>query len=229
MSHQRCHRLTMVIRLAVSESSYRVISLSAQAVESEGKNRMDIMLPGMQPDLIAAVVSAAGARGVPIIMLVLSGGCLDLSEYESDPRVGAILWAGYPGQVRNRERKRRTHASIYLLSVRRCPFLSTHGFALFGRRTQVTAMTRLLSQAGGQAIAEALFGAFSPTGRTTQTWYKSDFLSQARGSASVHSFELWASLCVTICDLAGWSISPACARCNPPHLGAGLPCVGGGD
>ena len=34
----------------------------------------------------------------PVIMFVVSGGALDLAEYQNDPRVGAIIWAGYLGQ-----------------------------------------------------------------------------------------------------------------------------------
>jgi len=33
-----------------------------------------------------------------VILFVVSGGALDLSEYQNDPRVGAIIWAGYLGQ-----------------------------------------------------------------------------------------------------------------------------------
>jgi len=34
----------------------------------------------------------------PVILFVMSGGALDLSAYKNDPRVGAIVWAGYIGQ-----------------------------------------------------------------------------------------------------------------------------------
>lgn len=88
--------------------------------------------PHPQAELISEVLDAV-APGTPVALLLLSGGCVDVSAFQADPRVGAILWAGYPGQ------------------------------------------------AGGDAVADALYGEFSPAGRTTQTWYPAEFVDQARG------------------------------------------------
>ncbi|WVZ83981.1 hypothetical protein U9M48_031067 [Paspalum notatum var. saurae] len=68
----------------------------SQRQESEGKDRTSLLLPGMQQRLVAAV---AGAAKRPVILVLLSGGPVDVSFAQSDPKVGAILWAGYPGQA----------------------------------------------------------------------------------------------------------------------------------
>ncbi|THU57496.1 hypothetical protein C4D60_Mb03t04150 [Musa balbisiana] len=67
-----------------------------QAQEQEGLDRTDLVLPGMQQTLISKVAEAAKK---PIILVLLSGGPLDITFAKNDPRIGAILWAGYPGEA----------------------------------------------------------------------------------------------------------------------------------
>ncbi|THU57501.1 hypothetical protein C4D60_Mb03t04200 [Musa balbisiana] len=67
-----------------------------QDQEREGLDRTDLVLPGMQQTLISKVVEAAKK---PIILVLLSGGPLDITFAKNDPRIGAILWAGYPGEA----------------------------------------------------------------------------------------------------------------------------------
>ena len=67
-----------------------------QTQEKEGLDRTAIDLPGQQAALLDAVASAA--NGAPLVLVVISGGPVDLTAAKSDPRVGAILVAGYPGQ-----------------------------------------------------------------------------------------------------------------------------------
>ena len=99
------------------------------SVEREGQDRYNISLPGMQPQLIESVLSAAPPTAT-VVLVLLSGGCVDISAQLADTRIGAVLWAGYPGQ------------------------------------------------AGGTAIADALFGKRSPSGRLTQTWYKAAYVDE---------------------------------------------------
>ena len=66
-----------------------------QSVEAEGKDRYSIELPGQQLALISALTKAAHA---PIVVTIISGGQVDLSALKSDDRIGALLWAPYPGQ-----------------------------------------------------------------------------------------------------------------------------------
>lgn len=65
-----------------------------QAQERESHDREDLRLPGQQQRLITAV--ARGAKK-PVILVLLSGGPIDISFAKHDPRIGSILWAGYPG------------------------------------------------------------------------------------------------------------------------------------
>ncbi|THU57500.1 hypothetical protein C4D60_Mb03t04190 [Musa balbisiana] len=67
-----------------------------QDQEQEGLDRTDLVLPGMQQTLISKVAEAAKK---PIILVLLSGGPLDITFAKNDPRIGAILWAGYPGEA----------------------------------------------------------------------------------------------------------------------------------
>ncbi|CAL9110828.1 unnamed protein product [Musa textilis] len=67
-----------------------------QDQEREALDRTDLVLPGMQQTLISKVAEAAKK---PIILVLLSGGPLDITFAKNDPRIGAILWAGYPGEA----------------------------------------------------------------------------------------------------------------------------------
>ncbi|GKV44047.1 hypothetical protein SLEP1_g51276 [Rubroshorea leprosula] len=63
--------------------------------EREELDRIDLVLPGMQQELINKVAKAAKK---PVILVILSGGPVDISFAKNDPSIGSILWAGYPGQ-----------------------------------------------------------------------------------------------------------------------------------
>lgn len=67
-----------------------------QSLEAETRDRASLLLPGRQQDLISKV--AAASRG-PTILVLMSGGPLDITFAKKDPRVAGILWAGYPGQA----------------------------------------------------------------------------------------------------------------------------------
>mmetsp|Transcript_39786 Transcript_39786/g.131687 ORF Transcript_39786/g.131687 Transcript_39786/m.131687 type:complete len:679 (+) Transcript_39786:694-2730(+) len=99
--------------------------------ETEGHDRTSLLLPGGQDYLVAATSTVAAEEGLPVVVVVLGGGPLDLSAAKASPHVGAIIYAGYPGQ------------------------------------------------AGGAAIADAIFGHTNPAGRLTMTWYPEDFVRQA--------------------------------------------------
>jgi beta-D-xylosidase 4 len=83
---------------AASEADAVVLFVGlSQAQESEGRDRESLLLPGMQQELISTVVDAVSGR--PIVVVILSGGPVDVSFMKEDDRVGSILWAGYPGQA----------------------------------------------------------------------------------------------------------------------------------
>jgi len=71
-----------------------------QDIESEGRDRVTISLPGVQDQLVTRVAECA--KGKPVVVVVIAGGAVDLSKIKSNPNVSAILWAGYPGQAGGR-------------------------------------------------------------------------------------------------------------------------------
>lgn len=64
-------------------------------IQAEVHDRWNIILPGIQPQLISNLTAVSKK---PIILVIVSGGQVDLTAYKNDPKVGAIMWAGYPGQ-----------------------------------------------------------------------------------------------------------------------------------
>ncbi|KAI4998014.1 hypothetical protein ZWY2020_053356 [Hordeum vulgare] len=68
----------------------------SQQQESEGRDRTSLLLPGQQQSLITAVADAAKR---PVILVLLTGGPVDVTFAKNNPKIGAILWAGYPGQA----------------------------------------------------------------------------------------------------------------------------------
>lgn len=83
---------------ALASSSDAVILFMglSQEQESEGKDRTTLLLPGNQQSLITAVANAAKR---PVILVLLTGGPVDITFAQANPKIGAILWAGYPGQA----------------------------------------------------------------------------------------------------------------------------------
>ncbi|XP_062221981.1 probable beta-D-xylosidase 7 [Phragmites australis] len=67
-----------------------------QDQEREEVDRLDLTLPGMQQSLIDSVANAAKK---PVILVLLCGGPVDVSFAKTNPKIGAILWAGYPGEA----------------------------------------------------------------------------------------------------------------------------------
>ncbi|XP_051127739.1 beta-D-xylosidase 1 [Andrographis paniculata] len=67
-----------------------------QAVEREALDRASLLLPGRQQELVSRVARAS--KG-PVVLILMSGGPIDVSFAKNDPKIAAILWAGYPGQA----------------------------------------------------------------------------------------------------------------------------------
>ncbi|XP_019059533.1 PREDICTED: beta-D-xylosidase 1-like [Tarenaya hassleriana] len=66
------------------------------SIEAESLDRTILLLPGHQQELVSRVARAS--RG-PTILVLMSGGPIDVSFAQYDPFVKAIVWAGYPGQA----------------------------------------------------------------------------------------------------------------------------------
>ncbi|GMJ09221.1 beta-xylosidase 2, BETA-XYLOSIDASE 2 [Hibiscus trionum] len=67
-----------------------------QSIEAEFKDRTGLLLPGRQQELVSKVSMAS--KG-PTVLVLMSGGPIDVSFAKKDPRISAIVWAGYPGQA----------------------------------------------------------------------------------------------------------------------------------
>eukprot|EP00253_Pinus_taeda_P027703 PITA_27703 len=63
--------------------------------EREGWDRVSLYLPGYQTELVTAVASSS--KG-PVILVILSGGGVDVTFAQNFDNISAVLWAGYPGQ-----------------------------------------------------------------------------------------------------------------------------------
>ncbi|KAD5508410.1 hypothetical protein E3N88_16113 [Mikania micrantha] len=67
-----------------------------QSIEAEERDRDNILLPGYQEELISRV--AKSSRG-PCVLVIMSGGPVDITFAKRDTRILAIFWVGYPGQA----------------------------------------------------------------------------------------------------------------------------------
>ncbi|KAJ9696635.1 hypothetical protein PVL29_008714 [Vitis rotundifolia] len=82
---------------AASQADATVLVMGLdQSIEAEAKDRTDLLLPGRQQELVSKVAMAS--RG-PTVLVLMSGGPVDVSFAENDQRIAAIVWAGYPGQA----------------------------------------------------------------------------------------------------------------------------------
>ena len=67
-----------------------------QTQEREKYDRLDLVLPGKQEQLITGVAKAAKK---PVVLVLLCGGPVDISFAKGSSNIGSILWAGYPGEA----------------------------------------------------------------------------------------------------------------------------------
>ncbi|GLT36719.1 hypothetical protein SLA2020_110800 [Shorea laevis] len=65
------------------------------SVEAESLDRVDLLLPGYQTELVNNVTEVS--KG-PVILVIMSAGGIDISFAKNNPKIKAILWAGYPGE-----------------------------------------------------------------------------------------------------------------------------------
>ena len=120
--------------------------------EGEGRDRSSIGWPGKQQQLIQAVASAAHK---PVVLVLVSGGGIDVSAERDSRQVGAILWAGYPGEAGGRALART------LLDSASVPQTES-------------------SYSGASAMATSTPGepAYSPAGRLPTTWYLESYVDE---------------------------------------------------
>ncbi|KAI3895097.1 hypothetical protein MKW92_048081 [Papaver armeniacum] len=93
-----CNYLAMNEAVELAKSVDYVIMIMGldQTQEREEFDRIDLVLPGKQQHLISRIAKAAKK---PVILVLLSGGPIDISFAKDDHNVGSIIWAGYPGEA----------------------------------------------------------------------------------------------------------------------------------
>ncbi|KAL7116664.1 hypothetical protein ACP275_03G018300 [Erythranthe tilingii] len=84
------------VRIAESADYVVLVMGLNQDREREELDREDLVLPGKQQKLIMRVAKAAKK---PVILVLLCGGPVDISFAKNNPKIGGILWAGYPGEA----------------------------------------------------------------------------------------------------------------------------------
>jgi hypothetical protein len=51
--------------------------------------------PGNQNDLINAVATAAGAKNIPVIVVTMGGGPVDVTLVKNNSKIAGLIWCGY--------------------------------------------------------------------------------------------------------------------------------------
>ncbi|XP_024170476.1 probable beta-D-xylosidase 7 [Rosa chinensis] len=94
----KCPNPTIDQAVKVAEQADYVVLIVGldQSEEREAHDRDHLYLPGKQQQLISSVAKAAKK---PVILVILSGGPVDISAAKDNPKIGSILWAGYPGEA----------------------------------------------------------------------------------------------------------------------------------
>ncbi|KDP30704.1 hypothetical protein JCGZ_16402 [Jatropha curcas] len=83
-------------KIAASADATVLVMGADQSIEAESRDRVDILLPGQQQLLITQVANAS--KG-PVILVIMSGGGMDVSFAKSNDKITSILWVGYPGEA----------------------------------------------------------------------------------------------------------------------------------
>ncbi|KAL7141591.1 hypothetical protein ABFS83_08G063600 [Erythranthe nasuta] len=84
--------------VAVAEKADHVIFVAGLDLsqETEDLDRNTLLLPGYQMELVLAVAAVCKK---PLILVLTGGGPVDVSFAVGDPRVGGVIWIGYPGET----------------------------------------------------------------------------------------------------------------------------------
>lgn len=82
-----------------SDATILVMGLS-QEIESESLDRTTLLLPDVQHITIQKVsrCSKAAIPNAPVILVVITGGSVDVLSYKNNKNIDAILYTSYPGQ-----------------------------------------------------------------------------------------------------------------------------------
>ncbi|KAK7319397.1 hypothetical protein RJT34_04118 [Clitoria ternatea] len=82
--------------VAASADATVIVVGASQAIEAESLDRINILLPGQQQLLVTEVANVA--KG-PVVLVIMSGGGMDVSFAKTHSKITSILWVGYPGEA----------------------------------------------------------------------------------------------------------------------------------
>ncbi|OIV96211.1 hypothetical protein TanjilG_14888 [Lupinus angustifolius] len=82
--------------MAASADATVIIVGASLDIEAESRDRDNILLPGQQQFLVTEVANAS--KG-PVILVIMSGGGMDVSFAKTNDKIASILWVGYPGEA----------------------------------------------------------------------------------------------------------------------------------
>ncbi|KAI3445703.1 hypothetical protein Pfo_002368 [Paulownia fortunei] len=83
-------------KIASTADAVVLVMGSDQSIERESLDRVDITLPGQQQLLISEVAKVS--KG-PLVLVIMSGGGMDVQFAKENPKVTSILWVGFPGEA----------------------------------------------------------------------------------------------------------------------------------
>ena len=83
-------------KIAASADATVLVVGTNQSIEAEGRDRVDLNLPGQQALLITEVAKAS--KG-PVILVIMTGGGMDVTFAKNDDKITSILWVGFPGEA----------------------------------------------------------------------------------------------------------------------------------
>lgn len=67
-----------------------------QSIEAESRDRVDLYLPGQQSSLVSQVANVSNG---PVILVIMSGGGMDVQFAKDNDKITTIIWVGYPGEA----------------------------------------------------------------------------------------------------------------------------------
>lgn len=83
-------------KVAAAADAVVLVMGSDQSIEKESLDRVKITLPGQQQLLVSEVAKVS--KG-PVILVIMSGGGMDVQFAKDDPKITSILWVGFPGEA----------------------------------------------------------------------------------------------------------------------------------
>ncbi|KAL3729666.1 hypothetical protein ACJRO7_026750 [Eucalyptus globulus] len=83
-------------KVAASADATVLVMGADQSIERENFDRIDLNLPGQQSLLVSEVANVS--KG-PVILVIMSGGGMDVSFAKDNDKITSILWVGYPGEA----------------------------------------------------------------------------------------------------------------------------------